>query len=436
MSYEGFLALIARYNKGMMNVMKNVKALLLAVLMLLSVAVFAACGGEQGGGNAGTTDGQLSAEASYKVTVTDAAGNPVSAGIAVKFMQGGSQKAMQLVSESGVAEKTLARGEYTVELQFTDPNAKYVYDAAGLTLTAEKTELTVVLSQELGEEFHELSVGKAYYVNSGCTNIPLSAEGRSYYIFVPQETGKYEVSLVGADSAIGYYGGNIHYVWDHSAVDVVDNKFTVNVMESQLGGAVMIIGVDAGEGEAVLRIQNIGAPDWSVEQEPWTVYQAKAAISPYTLPAGAKLNKFDLTAATDTYNLVLNETDGFYHLGSADGALVVVQIGETSEETEYLPPFETILENQGIRRYFYDENGEFVKKEEYSECLLKYIENADEQTGVYPLTEDLVYIIQQQGAQAGWFDVNSDGYLFKDKDGNKVVGINNEISWLFMCRYL
>lgn len=416
--------------------MKKIKALLLVSLMLLSVAVFAACGGNQGGENPGQTGGQLSAEAAYKVTVVDAAGNPITAGLAVKFMQGGSQVAMQLVNESGVAEKTLTRGDYTVELQFTDANAKYVYDASGLTLTAEKTELQVVLSQELGEEFHELSEGKAYYVDQGCTNIPLNAEGRSYYIFVPKEVGKYEVSLVGSDVSIGYYGGSVHYIWDHSAAEVVDNKFSVNIKAGQLGGAVMIIGVDAGEGNAILSVQNIGEPDWSVEDEPWVVYQAKSVIDPYTLPAGAKLNKFDLTASTETYNLVLNEADGFYHLNSTDGALVVVQIGNTSEETDYLPPFETILEKQGIRRYFYDENGDFIKKEEYSECLLKYIENADETTGVYPLTEDLMYIIQQQGAQAGWFDVSGAGYLFKDKDGNKVIGINNEISWLFMCRYL
>lgn len=416
--------------------MKKLKALLLVALMVLSVAVFAACGGNQGEENTGTTAGQLSAEAAYQVVVVDAAGNPVSAGIAVKFMQGGSQKAMQLVNESGVAEKTLTRGDYTVELQFTDPNAQYVYDASDLTLSAEKTQLQIVMSQKLGEEAQELSVGKAYYVKEGCTNIPLNAEGRSYYIFVPKTAGKYEVSLVGSDAAIGYYGGSVHYIWDHSAVEVVDNKFSVNVMDSQLGGAILVIGVDAGEGEAILSVQNVGAPDWSVEQEPWTVYQAKSNIAPYTLPAGAKLNKFDLTASTDTYKLVLNENDGFYHLGSADGALVVVQIGNTSEETEYLPPFETILEKQGIRRYFYDENGNFVKKEEYSECTLKYIENADEQSGVYPLTEDLMYIIQQQGAQAGWFDADNAGYLFKDQDGNKVIGINNEISWLFMCRYL
>ncbi len=416
--------------------MKNVKALLLAVLMLLSVAVFAACGGNSGGEGTGNTSGEQSKEAAYQVKVMDAAGNPISDGVVVKFMQNGSQVAMQLVGENGVAEKTLTRGDYTVELQFTDSSVQYVYDTAAMTLTAEKTELQVILSQELGEEFYELSKGKAYYISQGCTNISLSAEGRSYYIFTPKAVGKYEVSLIGADAPIGYYGGSIHYVWDHSAVEVVDNKFTVNVKESQLGGAVIIIGVDAGEGDAILSVQNIGKPDWSVEEEPWTVYQAKSSIAPYTLPAGAKLNKFDLTASTDTYNLVLNENDGFYHLDSADGPLVVAVIGNTAEEADYLPPFETILEKQGVRRYFYDENGDFVKKEEYSECLLKYIENVDEPSGTYPLTADLMYIIQQQGAQAGWYDQNGSGYLFLDKDGNKVIGINNEISWLFMCRYL
>ena len=134
----------------------------------------------------------------------------------------------------------------------------------------------------------------------------------------------------------------------------------------------------------------------------------------------------------------LNETDGFYHLGSADGALVVVVLGEVAKDTEYVPPYETILEKQGLRRYFYDENGEFLKKEEYSNCVLKYIENMDKAFGVYPLTVDLMYIIQQHGAQAGWFDSAADNarYLFTDPNGNRVVGINEDISWLFMCRYL
>lgn len=420
--------------------MNRIKALLLVMVMLLSVVTFAACGekpAEQTGNQTNDTQAPLSAEAAYKVSVVDAAGNPFTTGIAVKFLQGGTQVAMQLINEAGMAEKTLTRGNYTVELQFTDPNAPdYVYDAAGLTLSAEKTELQVILSQKLGEQTQELSVGTAYYVLEGCTNIPLSAEGRSYYIFVPKAVGKYEISLVGSDAPIGYFGGSIHYIWDHSAVEPVENKFAVNIKQGQLGGAVMIIGVDAGEGDAILSIQNIGEPDWSVEDEPWTVYQPTGNIAPYTLPAGATLNKFDLTASTDSYNLVLNETDGYYHLNSADGPLVLAVIGNTATETDYVPPFETILEKQGVRRYFFDENGQFLKKEEYSDCTLKYIENVDEASGTYPLTADLMYIIQQHGIQAGWFDETGSGYLFKDKDGNKIIGINNEISWLFMCRYL
>lgn len=411
-----------------MKKMNIMKALAIMLVLASCLTVFAACGGEQ-----------LSADAAYRVVIEDAIGTPYTdGGIVVKFMQNGQQAGMQIVGENGVAEKTMPRGDYTVELQFTDADAAYIYDNSAMTLSAEKTELKVVLSQKLGEETHELSVGTAHYVSVGCTNITLDADNRRYYIFTPQAVGKYEVSLLGSDAAIGYYGGSVHYIWDHSAAEVVDNKFSVDIRADQLGGAVMIIGVDAGEGNAILSVQNVGEPDWSVEDEPWTVYNATTAIKPYTLPAGTKLNKFDLKASTETYNLVLNETDGFYHLGSADGALVVVVLGENAKDTEYVPPFQTILDKQGLRCYFYDDDGKFLKKEEYSDCVLKYIENMDEASGVYPLTADLMYIIQQHGAQSGWFDDAADNarYLFIDQNGNRVVGINKEISWLFMCRYL
>lgn len=406
-----------------MKNMNRFRVLAICLLLALTMSVFAACGGETASPNA-----------DYTVKLVDALGNPYTSGIVVKFMQDGNQAAMQVVGANGEATKNLPRGNYTVELQFTDDTVQYVYDTAALTLTAETTSLEIVMSKALSNQTQELSVGTAYYVSAGCTGITLDAQNRSYYIFAPREVGKYEVSLIGSDAPIGYYGGSIHYVWDHSAEEVIDNKFSINIKQGQLGGAVMIIGVDACDGDAILSIQNIGAPDWSVEDEQWTVYAPTHEPQPYTLPAGTKLEKFDLTASTDTYQLVLG-ADGFYHMGSADGALVLVRIGNTSEETEYLPPFETILEKQGIRRYFFDENGEFLKKEEYSECLLKYIANVDEASGVYPLTEDLKYIIQQQGAQAGWFAENEAGYLFVDDNGNNVIGINNEISWMFMCRY-
>lgn len=420
-----------------MNNVKKMKALFLAAMMLLSVLAFTACGGD--GGSTAAASGN----ASYKVTVTDAVGTPYTSGMVVKFMQSGTQAGMQVVNENGEAVKELPKGDYTVELQFTDSEASYSVDTQDLTLSAEKTELTVILSRGLSEETKDLVVNgvthAAHYVSTGCTNVPLNEEGRTYFLYAPTEPGLYEFSVVGSDAAIGYYGSP-HFVQELSAVEVVDNKFTMSIRKDMIGddttggSFVLVIGLDAAQGDTALSIQRIGDPEWSIVDEPWIVYEPTVELAPYTLPEGTSLQKFDLTVATDTYNLVLG-SDGFYHLDSEDGALILVRLGKEGDQTDYLDPFERILEESGVSRYFFAEDGSFIKKETYSECLLKYIENMDKENGVYPLTEDLKYIIQQRGIQSGWWDPQGALYLFVDDNGTPVAGINNEIAWLFMCRY-
>lgn len=413
-----------------MRNVKRVGALFLAMLMCCTL-VLSACGGASG-------------DAAYKVSVVDALGNPYTSGVAIKFMQNGQQAGMQVVNEQGVAEKTLPKGDYTVELQFTGSDAEYHYDKDALKLSANETELEIVLSYEQSEDAQTLTAqGKeveAYNVAVGCTYVELDDEDRSYFLFAPTEAGTYEFSLIGSGAAIGYYGAP-HFVQEHSAAEVVDNKFTVSIRADMIGTgntgtSVLVIGVDAAQEEnAILAIARIGDPAWSVADEPWVVYAATTQPAPYTLPAGAKIGEFDLTAATDTYKLVLNETDGFYHLDSADGPLVLMRLGKNAK-VKYLAPFETVLERSGVSKYFYDDNGEFVKKESYDECLRKYIANVDEASGMYPLTEDLKYIIQQRGDHSGWWGDDNALYLFEDESGNKIPGINADIAWLFMCCYL
>ena len=162
-------------------------------------------------------------------------------------------------------------------------------------------------------------------------------------------------------------------------------------------------------------------------------YATTATLAPYKLASSTKLNNFDIKASSDKYNLVYNEADGFYHLDSVDGPLVLVRL---AEDCDYIACFQTILDRSGVTKYFYDEDGKFVKKESYSECLLEYIECVDEVEGVYPLTEDLKYIIQQRGEYVGWWDIESSGYLFKDMNGNKDSDINADIAWLLMSCYI
>lgn len=375
--------------------------------------------------------------ADYRVKVQDALGNPYSDGVVVVFMKDGAQAGMAVVGEDGVATKSLPKGNYTVSLSFTSSDAEYYYDAKEVKLSGRETEATVVLAKK-GKTADTLYVGNGefvpYVATVGCTYGDLK-EGRNYFLFTPTVAGMYEFSLPTGSGTIGYYGAP-HFVQELSIEEVKDNKFTVSVKASMIGTGgsgttTLVIGVDVDKAQgAVLAIERIGEPEHTVEDEPWTVYKTTADLSAYTLPAGATLQEFDLKAAD--YTLVLGD-DGYYHLNTADGPLVLMRLAEKSK---YLDSFKDILDRSGVSKYFYDADGNFVKKESYSECLLEYIPMADEDAGVYPLTEDLKYIVQQRGDYSGWFNPESALYLFKDANGVNIEGINPNNAWLFMCCYI
>lgn len=415
-----------------MKNIKNWKALLLAVLMMLSAVALCACG-EGTPANDGTP--------AYKVTVKDALGQPYTTGVIVRFMQNGQQAAMQVVDETGVAQKELAAGDYTVELMFTDNNASYHYEKNDLTLSAEKTELEVILSYGLTGEGIDLNVPTghptAYSVGVGCTYAQMKT-GRNYFLFTPTEAGKYEFSLKNAEGTVGYYGAP-HFVQENNAAETTEeNTVVISVKASMIGTngtgtTTLIIGVDVdAEKGGILAVERIGDPDHTLEDEPWTVYKTTATLTPYTFPAGATTADFDLTAPT--YTLVMGD-DGYYHLNTADGPLVLAKLGSAAE-VDFIDPFQTILDHSGVSKYFFDEEGNFVKKESYSECLIEYFDYIDEDTGLYPLTEDIKYIIQQRGEYSGWFDPEDSLYLFKDENMMNIPNINHENAWLFMCCYL
>ena len=406
-----------------MNMIKRITA---AALAVICIAVgLCACGGEK----------------EYTVTLKDHLGNPYTSGIVVEFMQDGSKVAMQSCDENGVASKNLPSGDYDVALKFSDEDVSYMYDET-ISVSAKNRTVDIVLSMTINNDPISLHVGgskyDAYHVSVGCTYIELD-DARNYFLFTPTEPGTYEFSVAdGADASIGYYGAP-HYVQDNNNAEVTDGKFTVSVSSGMIGTddggtSIYVIGVDKGTTEScVIGIERIGDPAWSVEDEPWEIYQKTVELEAYTLPEEYTIGEFDITKSTDAYNIVLNEDDGFYHLDSADGPLVLVRL---TEDCEYIACFATILDRSGVTRYYYDDNGEFEKKVSYSECLFEYIEYAEEKEGVYPLTEDLKYIIQSRGEYVGWWDIESNGYIYKDANGNNLTDINPDIAWLMMCCYL
>lgn len=414
--------------------MKNFKLrslIIMTALILCAVMVLGSCGAESG-------------EAVYKVSVADANGNAYASGIVVKFMQNGEQIAMQACDENGVAEKTLAKGEYQIELNFTDGAENYHYDGE-LALSAENTELNVTLARKVTSDpvalFADGTEHEAYSIDAGCTYVELEAEKRSYFLFSPTQAGTYEISVTDdSNTQIGYYGAP-HFVQSQSIAEVSDNKFEISVSASMIGTgdsgtSTYVIGVDSLDADTkacVVGIERTGDPKKTIEDEPWTIYEATSEMVEYTLPEGAEIKEFDLTADSDAYTIVYNEDDGFYHLDTKDGPLVLVRL---AEDCDYIACFATMLDRSGVSAYYYDEDGNFEKKVSFSECLLEYIKYVDEEEGVYPLNEDLKHIITERGEYVGWWDAESPSYIFKDVDGNNLSDINTEIAWLLMCCYI
>ena len=457
----------------MMN--KRVKAWLLCVLMLCSVLMLCACkGDEEKSGEPTTAPSQPSTEATnpsteatepstepaapgnafYKVTLIDGLGNPCGDKMLVTFMKDGQKVSMVKVDAQGVALKELPVGDYTVVVSSTNSELKFYYEAESATLTAEKTETEIVLVSEQGEVFQginayapggdEMLPYDAYAVGAGCTHVYLTVGDRSYFLFAPTEAGTYELSVNGDAATLGIYGASVHFIQSSSTLDVVDNKITLSINSGMIGTGetgttVYVIGLDSVNGaeDAVLNIIRTGDAAWTIEQEPWIPYNPKMPVSPFALEPGITLKEFDLTASTDAYNLV-KDADGYYHLNSVDGPRVYVQLEEALYGISMLAMVGEIVFQDGELiptgtapfRYMYNNGKDDFFKEDYTDAMRKYVTNRCEYTGVYPLTEDLAYILPMGMKNIGWLREETSNFLFRDLEG-----FNEELGWLFLCVY-
>ncbi len=421
--------------------MRRMLSLVLAAVMLVCML----CGCQ--------TQEQENPNATYKITVIGVDGNPIGENeVAVRFKQDGVQKAMQVVGADGVATKELPKGNYQLELSFVNADAAYTYDMTDMNLSATKTEVEVELFHVQSDKGQTMNVKvaenetrayKGYNVSAGRTLVTLTEGDRSFFIFAPKESGIYEVSFTGDITSIGYYGAPF-FVQERNVGEFVEGKENVlkltvlpsMIGEGDTGTGEWVLGVDGAEGvtSGILNIMWVGN---YVESVPWTSYQAVCSMERYTLPEGAVIREFDMMADN---NLVLNTEDGYYHLGDANGPLVLVRLGKNSDDgcRFLMDSFETLASTSWITTYHYDEAGNLTEKINYSACINAYFELDDEETGLYPLNEDLKTIILDMGEYKGWWDPTGGNYLFYEKDSASdiQVPIKLDNGWLFNCCYI
>lgn len=358
----------------------------------------------------------------YTVTVLDAKGEPA-ADVVVRIFSGDREVAKQTTDKNGGVSAHLERGNYTVKLE----NNANPYDEKAAVLSVAKPDLTLSLGMAL-DTSKSLKVNdpltdknvKMYYLPEGATYVTLTSGSRNYFLFEPTRAGTFRFSSSNTAARIGHFGTDM-FVYTTNVAEVSGNAFNISVNENELGN-IFVIALDATCDAAVVQITRIGDPAWSIENEPTVEYKGSGAPKPVTAPTG--LTNLDIFSATQ-HHLVYSDKDGYYHLDSASGPVVYVQL-----DSSYVSIQSLLTEFGNMTAYLYNADGTFKAKEQYAGLMQQYVENMDKNQKVYPLTKDLKYMIENFGNSQNWWNAGEPGYLFEE-----VEGVNADSAWMFLYCY-
>lgn len=372
----------------------------------------------------------------YVITVVDYDGTPQT-GVAVQILKDGAPVAAQQTDSNGKVNVTLPSADYTVSLAFSDSGKHYEPKKA--VLPEGTTSLTIRVAEGVSDKAKELYVGYAYYLRVGGNYVQMQANSTNYYLFEPAQPGLYRISTSDPEAILSYWGGNTFFIQDMTAstdYDAATNSFTLNVKQGNIG-AVYIIGV-TGADDCIIEVIRVSDPILDETDITAEVYEAKTKPSAFKISStdGKKLTYVDLTGKTGDYQIIL-DSDGYYHLNSATGPRLYMNLGPNAP---YISMYNMLgytgFGGTSFMATFYDSNGSAVSKEDYTACMCSYVECIDATYGVYPLTEDLVYMMQNGGGFKGWWNPDSANCIFLDDDGVLDTRINLELGWMFAVCYV
>lgn len=393
----------------------------------------------------------------YEVQVTDVFGAPVK-DLGVMFLRDGAPVKMATTDENGsVTIETDNAADLSVELVFTD--TVYYYDKAASVLTPDNRQLTIKLYQNLDEskfeEIYILNGNPAYALYEGGTHVTLGSgrpnfsaeyENNCFFVFTPETAGTYQITTSNGVE-LSYWSTPVFINYLYSSKDEGrNNALTMSISGDSVGNITYVIGVkaDTAVAETVVTVARIGDPEFSIADQPWAQWQtgitpnaawkkevgavAKTDGTGYTY--NFQVTYMDITAANGKYNLYYDEANGYYRL-SKGGPIVLVDLGA---EDRFVSLFERVngkgaYGGSAVTRYFFDENGAFVRKEKYTDyldsCFNEMLMTKDNPTGFYPLTKDLMYVLQN--GFVDWWNPDSPNYMEGFADANKTY------AWMFAC---
>ncbi len=450
--------------------LKRIFSLALAFLVLLSLLLsscgepeeFEVCADGNGDGLCDECgkellppDGEKDGKIVYKIKVVDSEGNPLP-DIVVSIKDGEDPLAVKITDKDGVVscsdKNALIASEKPFTVEVVNPkNASLFYDKTLAVLSDGAEEITVTLydtTDNLPSETIYPSDGivesvSASILDDGGYRVALN-EGYNYFIFVPTVRGQYKISVdTEKDFSIGYYGGP-HFVQSSNVAstdgtgevfinggDLFFNIRAFNVGENYFSSSRYVFRIDVEEAtDATVTVKCVDPNlPLSKEELPWEEYllakDPEKYVPDFTVSGVSELTDFDITDST--LEAVYNENDGFYHLGSVDGPVLLVKL---TVDSPYLASFKTIMETTHLAVYVYGEDGVLDKKINYHNMMQKYIDSCDETLGVYPLTPAIKEALTEIGNVWGWYKGGTSGIF-----STLTAPVVPENAYLFACCY-
>ena len=236
------------------------------------------------------------------------------------------------------------------------------------------------------------------------------------YTFTPDETGSY--TFTSTDSLIGIAG----YNWvNGNPSDETINSNTFVWDCTDVGQSIMVAALpDTNVATITITRDELDISD----EVQWTVYENTALTEEATLD-GEQADVEYVDTTDDVEDKAVLGEDGFYHLGTADGPVLFVNVND--KETMSL--VNIILTGKLTAVYY--EGGEVSEKYDFTGAVLEYLgiddlevlgEIGDNEV-LFPLTADLMKIYQMVGETNGWY--GADGF----------VGGELDDAWMFACCY-
>ena len=262
----------------------------------------------------------------------------------------------------------------------------------------------------------ELADGE--FTSAGTYNVTLlDTADVTVFSFCPEETGVYRITTSTAGAVLHTMTGSAFFLVYGGIAE--GNSVTY---ECKNVGPTCIFGISGADSAKItIELDENAQIQTDPSDLPWTVYEPTAALTKFTLPSG-NLTYVDVT---ERHTAVLGD-DGYYHLDSWAGEILFVNLTGPADYVSMV----TMASYGQARRYFYDEDGTFLNKVDYSNCITEYSTYANK--GIYPMTADLITIMQKVGEDKGWYDKDGvqNTYLFGSDT------IDESTGWMFNACYI